>query len=93
MRFKLRVLAGQGEPSLAVVQYGARRRGEPNGGSGRRACSPSSATHAVRPGATGLRIWRRYSRIRDETWLTPYTNCNYSYRLVEQKETIRVVLR
>jgi hypothetical protein len=34
----------------------------------------------VRPGATGLRTWHTYSRIRDGIWSTPYTNCNYSYK-------------
>jgi hypothetical protein len=34
----------------------------------------------IRPGATGLRTWRTFSRIRDETWPILYTNCNYSYR-------------
>jgi hypothetical protein len=34
----------------------------------------------VRSGAMGLRTWRTYFRIRDGTWSTPYTSCNYSYR-------------
>jgi hypothetical protein len=46
------------------------------------ACStqPWRARELVRPEATGLRTWCTYSRIRDGTWPTPYTNCNYSYR-------------
>jgi hypothetical protein len=40
--------------------------------------STTKSRRLVRPGAMELCIWCRYSRIRDGTWLTPYTSCNYS---------------
>jgi hypothetical protein len=42
----------------------------------------------VRLGATGLRTWCTYSRIRDGTWPTPYISCNYSYR----SRTTRIIV-